>query len=798
MSSDNPSSAEEKKITDNDIAFAIITKDSVRVMAEAAGHADISDEVAALLSEDISYRLREVTMNSTQFMKHGKRRKLVTEDFNRALRGMDVQPIYGHGSSEALSFKQTRDGDIHFVEDGEVNFCDIALGRYVPKNLGETSIKADWLAVEGIPKSSSTVKIKKELSEDMLNYYNNITKALLSSEADVRKVALDDIRKNPNIVPLLSYFVNYVCYGVKTVSYDITKLTILLHTIKSLINNPSLDLTPHPYLNLLVQAVMYNLTEPVAASFNNQNDHWSLRDYASRLLGEIVLKWSNPLNHLLYNTVKELKDVLFDLNKPFCSHYGAIMGLIALGNKTIEEILLPNLSTFWSHLNVAMEDISIRNALVRSDAYKVYGALLLAAELLLKNRFEEFKKEHDIGANSDNSNEAKTMNINNSSSGFIFGGANVVVKSPQELYQELYEYFGDSLTVRVDKTAEINFKEIFPPLKDDVLVSLSDADGAKSGEALLEEFMEQVRVQEILDREKKVQEEKERIIREKMEAKQRIVQQQRDAEEKKRRQIQELLKQKQEEELARQRWEEEMKKREEAVRKEREKRRRIERRKREEERRRLEEERRREELMVTSRVPRREASLVVNYKEDDDDIDVEADDDSDYVPDRPVVIERKSDHSDNTDEYNSDKGYNPPPPPPPYPGPSQESVALTSTITNPGGGIKIKIKRQPTLKSYDMEGSSSLSERTPERKEKETKDKQKRKRKSSQKSFDPFEFGEKSDTDDYASVYPPPLAGFVQQYKSPGTGESSGSDNSFRKSKLTLKLKVPSKDSTPE
>ena len=43
-------------------AFAILTKDSVRLMAETAGHNNVSDEVASLVGEDVSYRLREAVM----------------------------------------------------------------------------------------------------------------------------------------------------------------------------------------------------------------------------------------------------------------------------------------------------------------------------------------------------------------------------------------------------------------------------------------------------------------------------------------------------------------------------------------------------------------------------------------------------------------------------------------------------------------------------------------------------------------------------------------------------------------
>ena len=41
--------------------YAILSRDSIKLIAEAGGHAEISDDVAALLSEDVGYRLREAT-----------------------------------------------------------------------------------------------------------------------------------------------------------------------------------------------------------------------------------------------------------------------------------------------------------------------------------------------------------------------------------------------------------------------------------------------------------------------------------------------------------------------------------------------------------------------------------------------------------------------------------------------------------------------------------------------------------------------------------------------------------------
>lgn len=50
---------EEKKLINNR-RYAIISKDSVKAYGESSGHSGVSDEVAAVLAEDVIYRLREI------------------------------------------------------------------------------------------------------------------------------------------------------------------------------------------------------------------------------------------------------------------------------------------------------------------------------------------------------------------------------------------------------------------------------------------------------------------------------------------------------------------------------------------------------------------------------------------------------------------------------------------------------------------------------------------------------------------------------------------------------------------
>ena len=53
--------AEERRPVSDERKYAILTKESVKVMGESSGHADLPETVTSMLGEDVSYRLREIT-----------------------------------------------------------------------------------------------------------------------------------------------------------------------------------------------------------------------------------------------------------------------------------------------------------------------------------------------------------------------------------------------------------------------------------------------------------------------------------------------------------------------------------------------------------------------------------------------------------------------------------------------------------------------------------------------------------------------------------------------------------------
>ncbi|PVD26096.1 hypothetical protein C0Q70_13764 [Pomacea canaliculata] len=642
--------------------FAILTKESVRLMAEAAGHTNLPEDVALLLGED---------------------------------------PVCGYGAAtDPMPFRQTREGELHFVEDVDINLNNVVFSSYIPKHLGRASIKAHWMAVEGVSKSAHSNQtlqvqgkaVKKELPEELMQYYNQITKALVGGNTAVVKLALSDLATNANILPLLPFFVNFVANGVKSVSHDISKMTLLMYTVDSIVRNQAVFLEPQPY------AVEYCLLEPLAASINPLNDHWMLRDYAARLLACI---WSSPMNHLMKNTVRDLTEALQDLSRPFSSHYGATMGIAALGPKEVEEVLLPLLPAYWPHLMASVEDFSPANALLRADAHKVQNALLPG----------------NLEQGPPNSNVRSALRA-------ASGNKNMVT-----LYQQLSEYFGDQLAARLPV---LDLSSVFQPQPLDERISLSGADSHCSGEALLATLMEEVKKQQ---------------------------------------QREEQLRVEQEQALAAEREKQRQQKQ-------------------------LEESARKNQLMrhsymlgqdsLAGYIPGQHSETlpdqIFDYSESD----------------LPQPSGSKWDASDNSEEDSGQVNF-------------CQSLAV-STISDPSKGtLKLKISKrqmgqgspqqsssQPRL-TLQINKSRTETDRhhtSKDSHQRESRHKHKRRQHAkSQREHESTEILERMEIEDSFSLCLPSLP--AQMY-SP-SGESSGSDtNPHRKPKLTLKLKVPSKDSASE
>ena len=81
-----------------DKKYVHVSRETVHLFAEQLGIQNVKDEACGMVAEDSGYRLREATALAAQFMRKNRRKKLTTEDFNKALQSYDVEPVVGYGS----------------------------------------------------------------------------------------------------------------------------------------------------------------------------------------------------------------------------------------------------------------------------------------------------------------------------------------------------------------------------------------------------------------------------------------------------------------------------------------------------------------------------------------------------------------------------------------------------------------------------------------------------------------------------------------------------------------------------
>lgn len=130
-----------------------------------------------------------------------------------------------------------------------------------------------------------------------------------------------------------------------------------------------------PVLTCLVGRRLGSGVEPL--------DHFDLRDLAASLVGLICRKYSHSSHTLKPRLARScLKDFL-DPGKPFGTHYGAIIGLHAIGGpEVVRALVVPNLKNYENLIRDELVDNGPRKA----EAEKVMFAIIRVLSSLLDER----------------------------------------------------------------------------------------------------------------------------------------------------------------------------------------------------------------------------------------------------------------------------------------------------------------------------------------------------------------------------------------------------------------------------
>lgn len=439
--------------------------DTVRDVSDSLGISwQLTDDVAKNLAMDVEYRIHEIIEQALKFMRHGKRKALTTQDIDRAMKVLNLEPLYGYDTSKPLVFKEAMIGPgqtLYYVDDDQVDF-ETLVNQPLPKVPRYTTCTAHWLAVEGVqptipqnpnladikqlpitqrgtvdnmlslnndeitlvtnPKTGVTTVetkqhekkelevrplVKHVLSKEMQLYFNKIIEVLMDQSNEALKTAaLESIRSDTGLHQLIPYLIQFVAETITHNLKNLNLLTTMLMLIYSIISNRSIFLDPyvHALMPCILTLLLAKNIGPIQPSTDEEkNGHFHVRKLAASLLQKIIENYGSSYNTLKPRITRTLLRAFLSntTRSSIGTQFGSIMGMKSLGPEVIRIILVGNLRTWSTVVLENFEKESENRSILLDQVLDCLSVLTKDGELLAGSN----PRKHKLDAKETDANE---------------------------------------------------------------------------------------------------------------------------------------------------------------------------------------------------------------------------------------------------------------------------------------------------------------------------------------------------------------------------------------------------------
>jgi transcription initiation factor TFIID subunit 6 len=301
------------------------------------------------------------------------------------------QPVFGYvaGSCEAVRFVRA-DGlpDTFFTPDREVSLDD-EVRCPLPKAPTEVMLSAHWLAVDGVqPATPDNPPVEERqqqslargaadtlaaaaagpaaakqppgggagpgaardvvtvvpvvahiISKELQLYFDKVTDLVGANGVDAPRQVFESLAVDAGLQPLAPYFTQWIADSVSQHMGSLPTLHGALAAAAALVSNGRVTL--EQYLHQLMPPLITCLVAKRLGA-SPADDHWALRRQAAACLAAVCARHGAAYPAVQPRLTRTLVAALLDPQRPMATHYGALIGLAALGPRVVQALVVPN------------------------------------------------------------------------------------------------------------------------------------------------------------------------------------------------------------------------------------------------------------------------------------------------------------------------------------------------------------------------------------------------------------------------------------------------------------------------